>query len=203
LVKVSPVPVTAKMRIGWDQDHVNAVEVARRLEDAGVQAIAVHGRTRAQGYTGRADWEVIAQVADAVKIPVIGNGDLATGADIEQRRRQTNVRGVMIGRAALHHPWVFREARYFLETGAHLLPVPPQQRFAFMLRHCRLARESTRWGATELQIMRAMRNRLMAYTQGLPGSKHLRVRFCRIESIAELEDIAGEYLGRAEFQEAA
>ncbi|HEY2573828.1 MAG TPA: tRNA dihydrouridine synthase DusB [Verrucomicrobiaceae bacterium] len=203
LVKSSPVPVTAKMRIGWDQNQINAVEVARLLEDSGIRALAVHGRTRAQGYTGRADWDVIAQVADSVSIPVIGNGDLASGADIELRRKQTRVRGVMIGRAAMHHPWIFREARHFLQTGAHLLPVSPHQRFEFMLRHCRLARESTRWGATELQIMRAMRNRLMAYTQGLPGSKHLRLRFCRIESIAELEDIAGEYLGRGEFQEAA
>lgn len=203
LVKASPVPVTAKMRIGWDQDHINAVEIARILEDSGIQAIAVHGRTRSQGYTGRADWEVIAQVAGAVGIPVIGNGDLATGADVELRKRETGVRGVMIGRAAMHNPWVFREAKHFLKTGQHLPPATAAQRFEFMLRHCRLAKESTRWGASELQIMRAMRNRLMSYTQGLPGSKHLRVRFCRIESIAELEDIAAEYFGPTELPEAA
>lgn len=203
LVKASPVPVTAKMRIGWDRDRINAVEVARILEDSGVQAIAVHGRTRSQGYTGRADWDVIAQVADAVKIPVIGNGDLATGADIELRRKQTRVRGVMIGRAAMHNPWVFREARHFLQTGKHLPPAAAEQRFAFMLRHCRLARESSRWGATELQVMRAMRNRLMAYTQGLPGSRHLRVRFSGIETVAELETIAAEYLGGEPLPEAA
>jgi nifR3 family TIM-barrel protein len=203
LVKASPVPVTAKMRIGWDHTTVNATEVARILEDAGIQAIAVHGRTRSQGYTGLADWDVIAQVADAVKIPVIGNGDLATGADIELRKRTTNIRGVMIGRAAMHNPWVFREAKHFIATGTHLPPATAEQRFEFMLRHCRLAKESTRWGASELQIMRAMRNRLMAYTQGLPGSKHLRVRFCKVESIGELEDIAAEYLVRDELPEAA
>jgi tRNA-dihydrouridine synthase B len=196
LVKASPVPVTAKMRIGWDQDHINAVDVARILEDSGIQAIAVHGRTRSQGYTGHADWDVIGQVADAVRIPVIGNGDLATGADIELRRNQTRVRGVMIGRAAMHNPWVFRQAKQFLQTGAHPPSATAGERFEFMLRHCRLARESTRWGATELQIMRAMRNRLMAYTQGLPGSKHLRMRFCKVESVAELEDIAAEYIDR-------
>lgn len=203
LVKASPVPVTAKMRIGWDHDSINAVEVARILEDSGIQAIAVHGRTRSQGYTGQADWDVIAQVAEAVKIPIIGNGDLTTGADIESRKKNTRVRGVMIGRAAMHNPWVFHEAKQFLQTGKHLPPATAEQRFTFMIRHCRLAQQSTRWGATELQIMRAMRNRLMAYTQGLPGSKHLRVRFCKIESVAELEDIAAEYLGQYALPEAA
>ena len=203
LVKASPVPVTAKMRIGWDANQINAIEVARLLEDTGIQALAVHGRTRSQGYTGHADWDVIAQVADAVKIPVIGNGDIASGADIELHKKTTNVRGVMIGRAAMHHPWVFREAKHYLQTGTHLPPVGAEERFAFMLRHVRLAKESSRWGATELQIMRSMRNRLMAYTQGLPGSKHLRVRFCHIESIAELEDIAAEYLRRDAMELAA
>lgn len=198
LVKASPVPVTAKMRIGWDADHINAVEVCRLLEDSGIQAIAIHGRTRAQGYTGQANWDVIAQCADAVKIPVIGNGDIATGQDVEKRRRETNVRGVMIGRAAMGHPWVFREAKHYLETGTHLRPVTAEQRFALMLRHTRLAITSNRYG-DEQKAMRAMRNRLMAYTQGLPGSKHLRVKFCHVESAMELEDIAAAYL-RQEFE---
>ncbi len=203
LVKGSPVPVTAKMRIGWDHQSINAPEVARILEDSGIRAIAVHGRTRAQGYTGQADWDVIAQVADAVKIPVIGNGDLGSGADIALRKSRSNIRGVMIGRAAMSHPWIFREARHYLQTGSHLPPVTVEQRFEFMLRQCRLSLQSSRWGAAESQIMRAMRNRLMAYTQGLPGSKQLRVRFCKMESITELEDLAGEYLGREEVLAAA
>jgi nifR3 family TIM-barrel protein len=198
LVKASPIPVTAKMRIGWDCKTINAVEVARLLEDTGIQAIAIHGRTRAQGYTGQADWDVIAQCAEAVKVPVIGNGDISSGQDVELRLRTTKVSGIMIGRAALHNPWVFQEAKHFLKTGAHLPPATAQQRFDFMLRHCRLAMKANRWGATELQIMRAMRNRLMAYTQGLPGSKHLRVRFCQIASIAELEDIAADYFSKAD-----
>ncbi len=196
LVKASPVPVTAKMRIGWDSDHINAVEVARILEDTGIQALAIHGRTRAQGYTGLADWEVIAQCADAVKIPVIGNGDIATGQDVEKRRRETNVRGVMIGRAAMGHPWVFREAKHYLATGTHLPPVTAEERFMLMLRHTKLAVASNRYG-DELRAMRAMRNRLMAYTQGLPGSKHLRVKFCQVESVMQLEDIAMNYLRAA------
>jgi tRNA-dihydrouridine synthase B len=196
LVKASPVPVTAKMRIGWDANHINAVEVARILEDTGIQAIAIHGRTRAQGYTGLADWDVIAQCADAVKIPVIGNGDIASGKDVEKRRRETSVRGVMIGRAAMGHPWVFREAKHYLATGTHLRPVTAEQRFSLMLRHTRLAVTSNRYG-DEQRAMRAMRNRLMTYTQGLPGSKHLRMKFCHVESVMQLEDISAEYLRAA------
>ena len=196
LVKASPVPVTAKMRIGWDSDHINAVEVARILEDTGIQALAIHGRTRAQGYTGLADWEVIGQCADAVKIPVIGNGDIATGQDVAKRRGETRVHGVMIGRAAMGHPWVFREAKHYLATGTHLPPVTADERFSLMLRHTKLAVASNRYG-DELRAMRAMRNRLMAYTQGLPGSKHLRVKFCQVETVMQLEDIASEYLHQA------
>lgn len=193
LVKASPVPVTAKMRIGWDADHINAIEVCHRLEDAGIQAIAIHGRTRAQGYTGFANWDVIAACAASVKIPVIGNGDIATGHDVEKRRRETGVRGVMIGRAAMGNPWVFREAKHYLETGGHLPPVTLEERFALMLRHTRLALVSNRY-KDEISALRSMRNRLMTYTQGLPGGKHLRAKFCHVSSVMELEDIAEKYL---------
>lgn len=202
IVKASSVPVTAKIRIGWDSNQINAVEVCRLLEDSGIQAIAVHGRTRAQGYTGQADWDVIAQCAEAVKIPVIGNGDIATGMDVERHRRETGVSGVMIGRAAMGNPWVFREAKHYLKTGDHLPPATTEHRFELMLRHVRLALKSSRFGS-EMQMMRAMRNRLMTYTQGLPGSKHLRVKFCHVESVAELEDIAAQYLADQEAAAAA
>ncbi len=198
IVKGVEVPVTAKIRIGWDQNMINAVEVCRLLEDSGIQAIAVHGRTRSQGYTGRADWDVIAQCADAVKIPVIGNGDISTGEDVALRKSTTSVSGVMIGRAAMANPWVFGEAQHYLKTGEHLAPPTVEDRFYFMTRHCRLALKSTRYHGTELQTMRAMRTRLMAYTQGLPGSKHLRMLFCKVESVTELEDIAAEYLRQHE-----
>ncbi len=193
LVKASPVPVTAKMRIGWDSEHINALDVCRRLEDAGIQAIAIHGRTRAQGYTGLADWEVIAACAESVRIPVIGNGDISCGRDVEKRRRETRVSGVMIGRAAMGNPWIFSEAKHFLETGAHLPPVTMEQRFAFMVRHTRLALASRRY-KDEISAMRSMRNRLMTYTAGLPGGKHLRAKFCHVSSVSELEDIAAGHL---------
>lgn len=194
IVKAVPIPVTAKIRIGWDENHINAIEVCRLLEDCGIAAIAIHGRTRAQGYTGRANWDVIAEAAESVSIPVIGNGDISSGKDIEQHRKNTRVSGVMIGRAAMKHPWIFREARHYLNTGEHLPPVSDEERFQLILEHTKLALNSNRYQGTELQTMRAMRTRLMAYTQGLPGSKHLRIRFCKVESLAELEDIIADYL---------
>lgn len=199
IVQAVSIPVTAKMRIGWDANQINAIEVARRLEDSGIQAIAVHGRTRAQSYTGQADWEVIAAVADAARIPIIGNGDIAMGADVELRRAQTNVRGVMIGRAAMANPWVFQDAKHFLRHGMQPRPASSDERLAFMRRHCQLAIErGLAHGCTELQTMRSMRSRLMNYTKSLPGGKHLRQRFAHIASLAELDDIAAEYLAHRE-----
>lgn len=192
VARAVPVPVTAKMRTGWDSQNINAVEVARLLEDCGIQAIAVHGRTKAQGYSGLADWDVIAQVADAVKIPVVGNGDISGGQDVEVRRAQTGVRGVMIGRAAMTNPWVFREIRHYLATGVHAPAAGIEERFALMRRHCQMALARTTRG--ELEIMRSMRTRLMNYTKSLPGGKHLRGRFSHITSFMELEDILAEHL---------
>ncbi|MFD2256944.1 tRNA dihydrouridine synthase DusB [Luteolibacter algae] len=183
------VPVTAKIRIGWDADSVNAVEVARTLEDCGMQAIAVHGRTRAQGYAGVADWDTIDAVARAVAVPVIGNGDIATGEDLAKRKRETAVSGAMIGRAAMQNPWVFREAKYFLETGKCMEPVPMQERWELVLRHCRLAVDSGRHG-NERQTVIGMRGRLMAYCKGFPGAKELRQKLCQVESVAAVEDLA-------------
>jgi tRNA-dihydrouridine synthase B len=193
IVKAVPVPVTAKMRIGWDQHSINALEVIRHLEDAGIQAIAIHGRTKAQGYSGLADWEVIAQCADAASVPVIGNGDIADGADVERRRRDTKVSGVMIGRAAMMNPWVFSEAKAYLATGMQPAPATAEQRFTFIRRHASLAVNSRRYG-DELQTMRTMRTRLMNYTKFMPGGKHLRQRFCHVASLMELEDIISDYL---------
>ena len=189
------VPVTAKIRIGWDEKSVNAVDVARILEDSGVQAIAVHGRTRAQGYGGEANWEVIDAVARGVKIPVIGNGDLASGADVAKRKRETAVAGVMIGRAAMQHPWVFREARHFLDTGHELPEILAEERWELVVRHCQLAVESRRNG-NEMQTLTAMRSGLMAYCKGFPGAREIRQKLCHVSSIAQVEDLAAESLGK-------
>lgn len=195
------VPVTAKIRIGWDADSVNAVEVAKTLEDCGMQAIAVHGRTRAQGYSGEADWNVIDAVARGVSVPVIGNGDISCGQDLEKRKRETAVSGVMIGRAAMQNPWVFREAKHFLETGMVMDAVPLTERWELILRHCRMAVESERYG-NERQTLTAMRGRLMAYCKGFPGAKELRQKLCQVDSVASVEGLAegcldssGEFAG--------
>ncbi len=194
------VPVTAKMRIGWDENSVNAVEVAKILEDSGMQAIAVHGRTRAQGYGGEANWEVIDAVARAVSVPVIGNGDIHCGADVVKRRSETAVSGVMIGRAAMQNPWIFREAKHYVETGETLAAVPLEERWALVLRHCRVAVESQRYGS-EKQTLTAMRSRLMSYCKGFPGAKDLRQRICQVSSVVEIEDLAVFSMRQAELAE--
>lgn len=193
IARAVSVPVTAKIRIGWDANSVNALEIVKTLEGEGIQAIAIHGRTRAQGYTGEADWDVIGQCAEAASVPVIGNGDLTSGADVKRRRDSTSVSGVMIGRAAMANPWVFREAKHYLETGEVLPSVSMEDRWEFILRHTRMALASDRYG-NEIQTMRAMRSRLMAYSRGLPEGKRLRGLFAQVGSLTELEDIAADYL---------
>ncbi|MDF1850231.1 MAG: tRNA dihydrouridine synthase DusB [Verrucomicrobiales bacterium] len=191
------VPVTAKIRIGWDQNLINAPEVCRILENSGMQAIAIHGRTRAQGYSGEADWEVIDECSKTVSVPVVGNGDLSSGIDVEKRKSTTGVSGVMIGRAAMQYPWVFRDAKHYLETGEQPDPVPLEERWELILRHARLLVE---WGkfSHEKFAMQSLRSRLMAYSKGLPQGKSLRTSFSTVSSITELEGIAAEYLDRVQ-----
>jgi tRNA-dihydrouridine synthase B len=189
------VPVTAKIRVGWDQQTINAVEVCHILEDSGIQAIAVHGRTRAQGYSGLANWEIIDQCARAVSIPVIGNGDIHTADDVIARRAHTAISGVMIGRAAMQHPWIFRETKARLQGEENVPPVSPEERWALIVRHCRLAVQSTRYGH-ERHAMMAMRGRLLAYCKGFAGAKELRQLLAKVESVAHVEDIAALGLAR-------
>lgn len=191
---VAPHPVTAKIRIGWSQETINAVTTARLLEDAGIQALAVHGRTKEQGYSGEADWDVIGEVAAAVRMPVIGNGDISGAGDLA-RRMQTGVKGVMIGRAAMQGPWIFQELQHWLATGETLPQPPLAEQWAHIVRHCRLMIERE---VSEPHAMAFMRSRLMAYSRGMPQAKHLRARFAHVASIAELEEIAAENLAAAQ-----
>jgi nifR3 family TIM-barrel protein len=188
---VAPIPVTAKIRIGWDENSINAPSVARILEDLGIAAIAVHGRTRAQGYSGAADWEVIGNVVQAVNIPVIGNGDITNATDVARRRSETGIAGVMIGRAAMSSPWIFQQIKQEFATG--VCPAPPElhERWALIQRHCELAIDE--W-QNEDQAMRSMRSRLMAYSKGFPASKTLRERFQHVSRLAELAEIAAEHM---------
>ena len=191
---VAPHPVTAKIRIGWDAKTVNAVEAARLLEGCGIQALAVHGRTKEQGYSGEADWQVIGEVAQAVGIPVIGNGDVASAEDVA-KRRQSGVAGVMLGRAAMSAPWVFAEIQHFLKTGERLPEPSLEKQWAHIIRHCREATQKT---GAEGVTMQFMRSRLMAYSRGMPEAKELRHRFSSIASVGELEGIAEGHLSRNE-----
>jgi nifR3 family TIM-barrel protein len=188
----APCPVTAKIRIGWSRDAVNALQTARILEDAGIQALAVHGRTKDQAYGGEADWDVIGEVAQSVQIPVIGNGDIQTAQDAARRKRETPIAGLMIGRAAMSSPWIFREIKSYLATG-QLPPLPPlAAQWALVRRHCVLAIEAR---GAERPALHSMRARLMAYSRGMPGAKGLRSRFADVESLAQLDDIIAASLG--------
>ena len=197
---VAPLPVTGKIRIGWDADSINAVRVARILVDHGIAAITVHGRTRAQGYSGFADWNVIGAVAAAVPIPVIGNGDIASPVDVARRRDETKIRGVMIGRAAMSAPWIFAQTKEYLATGE--VPAPPSlaERWDIILRHCRLAVEE--WGVEEPAI-RSMRARLMAYSKGFPAGKQLRDKFQHVSTLTEVRAIAAAHMEETDQNEAA
>jgi nifR3 family TIM-barrel protein len=189
---VAPHPVTAKIRIGWDHQSINATETARILEACGIQAIAVHGRTKEQGYGGVADWEVISQVAHAVNIPVIGNGDIASPEDVK-KRLTSGVAGIMVGRAAMSAPWIFHRTRVLLSTG--ILPPEPTlvDKWAHIFRHCRDM--VARIGREEL-AMQFMRSRLMAYSRGFPDAKTLRQRFAEISSLVQMEDLIADHLAR-------
>ncbi|MFA4884916.1 MAG: tRNA dihydrouridine synthase DusB [Desulfotomaculaceae bacterium] len=178
-------PVTVKMRKGWDESSVNAVELARLVVDAGVSAVTVHGRTRSQFYTGKADWEIIAAVKKAVDVPVIGNGDIWTPEDALAMMEQTGCDGVMIGRAALGNPWIFSQAVHFLKTG-ELLPGPTlKERVATALRHFHLLVEIK----GEIVAVREMRKHAAWYMKGLRGAARLRELINKAKSKEEIKEV--------------
>ncbi|MFL2452370.1 MAG: tRNA dihydrouridine synthase DusB [Verrucomicrobiales bacterium] len=189
----SQVPVTGKIRIGWDFESINAVEVSTILEDSGMQAVSIHGRTRSQSYGGEADWNIIDECARSVSIPIIGNGDITSGKDVEEKKEKTAVSGIMIGRAAMQNPWIFRDAKHYLKTGEQLEPASLEERWKLINEHCQKALEWGRYG-NEKQTLMAMRSRLMAYSKGLPSGKRLRQRICKIVSMQEINQLAEEHM---------
>lgn len=189
-VKAIQKPVTVKIRKGFDEDHVNAVEVAKVIEEAGASAVAVHGRTREQYYSGKADWDIIRRVKEAVSIPVIGNGDVTSGERALAMREQTGCDGIMIGRGAQGNPWIFRELVEYDRTG--ILPQRPSKELikGTMLRHARLQIE---FKGDHLGI-REMRKHVAWYTKGMKGSAKLRDEINQVESYEELEQLLDERL---------
>lgn len=189
-VKAIRKPVTVKIRKGFDDMHVNAAEIAKIVEEAGGAAVAVHGRTREQYYSGKADWEVIRQVKEAVSIPVIGNGDVVSGETALAMMKQTGCDGVMIGRAAQGNPWIFRELAEYGKTGVHPERPAKEMRKNAMLRHARLQIEFK----GEYLGIREMRKHVAWYTKGMEGSAKLREAINRVESYDELEELLNERL---------
>lgn len=182
-VKAVKKPVTVKFRKGFNDNSVNAVEIARIAEGCGAAAVAVHGRTREQYYAGKADWEIIAKVKEAVSIPVIGNGDVTDGSSARAMLEQTGCDGVMIGRAVRGNPWIFKEILYYLETGKE----PPERSASevrdTILRHAGMELEIK----GEYTAVREMRKHISWYTAGYPNSASLRRQINEIESFEELE----------------
>ncbi len=192
VVEASCVPVTVKIRIGWDTKSIVAVDLALAAEAVGIAAVTVHGRTKVQGFSGSADWNMIRVVKESVSIPVIGNGDVYTAADAKRMLEETGCEGVMIGRAIQGNPWIFREARHYLETGV----IPPRpsldERKAVMIRHVndmvRLLGETTG--------IREMRKHLCWYAKGLPGGAEFRERVNHLSGLADVEREIGEFFSR-------
>ena len=178
-------PVTVKIRKGFDEAHVNAVEIARIAEASGAAAVAVHGRTREQYYSGRADWDIIRQVKEAVSIPVIGNGDVNTPKAAMDMISQTGCDGVMIGRGAQGNPWIFRQILHWMETGENEEKPTKEQVQEMILRHARLLTEHK----GVYTGIREMRKHVAWYTAGYPHSSKLRARVNEIESLEQLEDL--------------
>lgn len=181
-------PLTVKFRKGFDDDHVNAVEIAKIAEASGAAAVAVHGRTREQFYSGTADWEIIRQVKEAVSIPVIGNGDVDSPEKAKALLDATGCDGVMIGRAARGNPWLFRRVVEYLENGKLLDKPSKEEVKAMMLRHARMQVECK----GDYTGIREMRKHISWYTTGLPGSAKLRGRINSVESLAEMEELLQE-----------
>lgn len=188
VVENSSVPVTVKIRKGWDNDHIVAVEVAKIAQEVGISAITVHGRTRSEFYTGNADWDIIKQVKQSVDIPVIGNGDIVDGKTALKMFQDTGVDGIMIGRGALGNPWIFREIQYFLETGKELKPPTKEEKLEIIKQHIELAVEEK----GDIAV-KELRKHISWYTKNMPNSTDFRSSINKIESKEELITKIDEY----------
>jgi len=185
IVRAVPAPVTVKMRAGWDYEHLASARLARKLEAIGAAAFALHARTAVQGYTGDADWRLIAEIKQAVSRPVLGNGDIKTPQDAERMLVETGCDGIMIGRTAIGNPWILRDTVHYLRTGELLPPPSLEERIAAAMFHvCDLARTMG-----EDRAVRHLRGQLPQYVRGYPGAARIRDRMVAACTIAEVESI--------------
>lgn len=191
VVKAVSVPVTVKIRSGWDANSVNAVEVAKVIEEAGASAITVHGRTRAQGYSGNADWNIIKQVKEMVSIPVIGNGDVTSAEKAKEMLDFTGCDAVMIGRGVLGNPWLIKECVSYLDSG--IIPPKPsaREKIEMLKRHYQLLVDST----SEKQAILEIRTHALWYIKGMPKSAYIKNEICKTKNSEDLFKILNDYLG--------
>ena len=193
-VKATPLKVSVKFRKGWDNEHINAVEFAKMCEQSGASYITVHGRTRAQGYSGVADWDIIGAVKAAVKIPVVGNGDVDSPQRAEQMLKQCGVDGVMMGRAVLGNPWLLNRTHHYLQTG-EILPAPQTVQIKEMLlRHLTLLVEY--YG--ERGGMAISRKHIGWYVKSLYEAKRFREQYTKLNTLNEAINLINEYFSRVE-----
>ena len=191
LVKAVKKPVTVKIRKGFDEEHVNAVEMAHIAQESGAAAVAVHGRTRSQFYSGKADWDIIRQVKEAVSIPVIGNGDILTAADVIAMQKQTGCDGFMIARGAEGNPWIFAQILHYFKTGEELPKPTFEEVTQMLLRHARMQLEFK----GEYTGIREIRKHAAWYTSGYRNSSKLRGRINEVETYEQLEALFQEVCG--------
>ena len=190
MAKATTRPVTVKIRKGFDDAHVNAPQLAHIAQESGAAAVAVHGRTREQYYSGKADWSVIRKVKETVSIPVIGNGDILTAKDALRMRDETGCDGFMIARGAQGNPWIFRQILHEWETGEPLAKPTATEMAEMMLRHARMQIDFK----GEYVGIREMRKHAAWYTAGYPGASHLRRSLSEVESYEQLEELMGRFL---------
>lgn len=190
VVKSTSLPVTVKTRLGWDEQSKNIEEVAERLQDVGIKALAIHGRTRSQMYKGEADWSLIARVKEnpRIHIPIFGNGDIDSPQKALEYKNRYGVDGIMIGRAAIGYPWIFREIKHYFATGELLAPPTVDERVAVSINHLR---KSVEWKGPIVGI-NEMRRHYANYLKGLPNIKEFRNRLVTLKEIEEVEAVLGE-----------
>ncbi|MCC7401004.1 MAG: tRNA dihydrouridine synthase DusB [Chitinophagaceae bacterium] len=192
VVRSTSLPVTVKTRLGWDHDSLNITEVAERLQDVGIKALSIHGRTRKQMYKGEADWTLIAKVKENphITIPVFGNGDIDSPEKALEYKNRYGVDGIMIGRAAIGYPWIFNEIKHFLKTREHLAPPTIEQRVEVIRRHLH---RSVEWKGLITGI-NEMRRHYTNYLKGLPNIKEYRLKLVTQKSLEEIDDTLNEII---------